>query len=216
MNWTPLPLAGGVFHFLLTLYSYRTSGVRKGGGELLRTPMRRASAGSTANQHCRYRVQRLRGEIFANSLPGSQGLDPRTLRPERLKWLRNFAKSEPAAQIAAFPNTWRKPSGSRRTAAGVCLQTPRSVPCGPVWKNHRQPSLTPHAEVLRASEASKHGQVMGGFVLRGPLTGAPQGEGSAFPPAGLSPITKPQLHSRRPQGPRLGRDTPSHLFSFRR
>ena len=58
---------------------------------------------STANQHCRNRVQRLRGEIFANSLPGSQGLDPRTLRPERLKWLRNFAKSEPAAQIAALP-----------------------------------------------------------------------------------------------------------------
>ena len=146
----------------------------------MRTPMRRASAGSTANQHCRYRVQRLRAGESAIPAPGSQGLDPRTLRPERLKWLRDFAKSEPAAQIAAFPNTWRKPSGSRRTATGVCLQTPRAVPCGLKWKDHCQPFHTPHAEVLRASEASKHGQVMGGFALRGPLTGAPQGEGQCI------------------------------------
>ena len=120
----------------------------------MRTPMRRASAGSTANQHCRNRVQRLRAGESAIPAPGSQGLDPRTLRPERLKWLRTYAKSEPAAQIAAFP----------------------------VWKDHCQPFVphTPHAEVLREREASKHGQVTGRFTLRGPLTGAPQGEGKGI------------------------------------
>ena len=137
----PLRAMRGPLTFLLTLYSYRTicrcDGVRKGG------------AMSTANQHCRNRVQRLRAGESAIPVPGSQGLDPRTLRPERLKWLRDFAKSEPAAQIAAFP----------------------------VWKDHCQPFHTPHAEVLREREASKHRQVMGRFALRGPLTGAPQGEG---------------------------------------
>ena len=191
----------------------RFDGVRKGGGELLRTPMRRASAGLTANQHCRNRVQRLRAGESAIPAPGSQALDPRTLRPERLKWLRTYAKSEPAAQIAAFPNTWRKPSGSRRTAAGVCLQTPRSVPCGLVWKDHCQPPLVPHAEVLREREASNHVPVTGRFALRGPLTGHLRVRQGHFHQPGFRP-SHFFLPSRRPQGPRLGRDTPSHHFSL--
>ena len=148
----------------MTLYSYRTicrgDGVRKGGVSSCDADA--ASIGwidsePTLPEPCAAPA----GWESAIPDPGSQGLDPRTLRPERLKWLRDFAKSEPAAQIAAFP----------------------------VWKDHCQPFHTPHAEVLREREASKHRQVMGRFALRGPLTGAPQGEGSAFPPAGLSPIT---------------------------
>ena len=104
---------------------------------------------STANQHSRTSVQRLQGKEIATLPSGSQGLDPRTLRSERLKWLRTYAKSEPAAQIAAFLT----------------------------WNDLCQPSYIPHAEELRASEASKHGPVTGQFALRGPLAGAPQGEG---------------------------------------
>ena len=42
---------------------------------------------STATRNCQNHVQRLRSTSLATVLPGSQGQDPRTLRPERLKWL---------------------------------------------------------------------------------------------------------------------------------
>mgnify|MGYP003542042621 CR=1 FL=1 len=154
---------------------------------------------SIANQHSRTSVQRLRREEIATSIPGSQGQDPRTLRPERLKWLSipfpakshrrkasergrgcwmgstDPAKNEPAAQIAAFPNTRRKPSVSRRKATAVCRQTAIALPCGPKWKHQRQPSYNPHVEVP-TQWASKHGPVAGRFTLRGCFA-APQGEG---------------------------------------
>ena len=81
---------------------------------------------STATRNCQNHVQRLQGRGTIAPLPsGSQGLDPRTLRPERLKWLsmphparpdgrrslrasasamglNATAKSEPAAKIVAF------------------------------------------------------------------------------------------------------------------
>ena len=107
---------------------------------------------SIANQHSRTSVQRLRREEIATSIPGSQGQDPRTLRPERLKWLSipfpvkshrrkasergrgcwmgstDPAKNEPAAQIAA-PNTCEA-SVSRCKATAVCLQTAIALPSG--------------------------------------------------------------------------------------
>ena len=104
---------------------------------------------STATRNCQNHVQRLRSKALATLLPGSQGLDPRTLRPERLKWLsmphparpdgrrsitssasamglNATAKSWPAAEVAAFPNTCEA-SVSRRTATAVCLQTAIAV-----------------------------------------------------------------------------------------
>ena len=63
---------------------------------------------STASLYCRYHVQRLQEQ--GNNAPGfseSFGLDPRTLRPERLRWLKCLVqtrqnKSEAEAKIAAF------------------------------------------------------------------------------------------------------------------
>ena len=141
---------------------------------------------STATRNCQNHVQRLRSRALATLLPGSQMPDPRTLRPERLKWLSipfpfksrrrktsvrgrgcwmgstDTAKSWPAAQIAAFL-AFAKANASRRS--------------GGWWTDLFSPSLIPHAEVLRVSEASKHGQLARWRTLRGPLAGAPQGEG---------------------------------------
>ena len=63
---------------------------------------------STASLYCRYHVQRLQEQ--GNNAPRfseSFGLDPRTLRPERLRWLKCLTevtqnKSEAEAKIAAF------------------------------------------------------------------------------------------------------------------
>ena len=63
---------------------------------------------STASLYCRYHVQRLQEQ--GNNAPGfseSFGLDPRTLRPECLRWLKCLTKvtqnkSEAEAKIAAF------------------------------------------------------------------------------------------------------------------
>ena len=108
-----------------------------------------------ASRNCQNHVQRLQGRGTIAPLPsGSQGLDPRTLRPERLEWLSipspaksrrrkspvrvrerwmgltDPAKSEPAAKIVAFPNTCGA-SVSRRKATAVCLQTAIALPGGP-------------------------------------------------------------------------------------
>ena len=107
---------------------------------------------STATRNCQNHLQRLRSMALATTLPGSQGQDPRTLRPERLKWLSipfpvkshrrknpelvrgcwmgstDPAKNEPAAQIAA-PNTCEA-SVSRCKATAVCLQTAIALPSG--------------------------------------------------------------------------------------
>ena len=69
---------------------------------------------STASRNCQNRVQRLQGwDYNAAQSSGSLGLDPRTLRPERLKWLNNLSgkhqkpcdlglcKSEAKAKTAA-------------------------------------------------------------------------------------------------------------------
>ena len=128
---------------------------------------------SIANQHSRTSVQRLRVESVATSTPGSQGLDPRTLRPERLKWL-----------SIPFPakSHRRKTSERGRGCWMGSTDTAKSEPeaenvVSPKWKSLFPPSLNPHAEVLRVSEASKHGQFARWRTLRGPLAGAPQGEG---------------------------------------
>ena len=126
---------------------------------------------SIANQHSRTSVQRLRREEIATSIPGSQGQDPRTLRPERLKWL-----------SIPFPaKSHRRKASERGRGCWMGLTDPaKSEPAAQdvashKWKHQRQPSLNPHAEVP-TQWASKHGPVAGRFTLRGCFA-APQGEG---------------------------------------
>ena len=63
---------------------------------------------STASLYCRYHVLRLQEQgNNAPSFSESFGLDPRAIRPERLRWLKCLTevrqnKSEAVAKIAAF------------------------------------------------------------------------------------------------------------------
>ena len=124
---------------------------------------------STATRNCQNHLQRLRSMALATMLPGSQGQDPRTLRPERLKWL-------------SIPHP-KRPDGRRSITSSASAMganvTAKNEPAAKIaatakWKHQRQPSLNPHAEVP-TQWASKHGPVAGRFTLRGCFA-APQGE----------------------------------------
>ena len=160
---------------------------------------------SIANQHSRTSVQRLRREEIATSIPGSQGQDPRTLRPERLKWL-------------SIPHP-KRPDGRRSITSSASAMganvTAKNEPAAkiavfPKWKCHRQPSHTRHAEVP-TQWASKHGPVIGRFTLRGCFA-APQGEDLDTSIRRAFAHHTYHLPSRRPQGPKPGRDYPSTFF----
>ena len=155
---------------------------------------------STATRNCQNHVQRLRSTSLATVLPGSQGQDPRTLRPERLKWLSiPFpAKSHRRKASERGRGCWMgstDPAKNELKAKDVafqkwshCLRTSPNSP----WPGLTRPSSLVHR--LKAGDGEKW-EVANGAATR-----------RAFAHHTY------HLPSRRPQGPKPGRDYPSTFF----
>ena len=137
---------------------------------------------STASRNCRNRVQRLRGlETNATKPSGSFRLDPRTLRPERLKWLNNpsgkhwkpcdlgLCKSKPEAKTAASrkrKSLISKGSCISRASAHQYLYLSNST-CGREARAGDIPStFFPHPEVRIAYPCASKGPSPKGAAMK--------------------------------------------------